>query len=437
MSLKLFSNSCGMYNLSMLRIVMNVDFDFGEFSWNNNEPYQKATFVHEYIHYLQDISTTYGLLNFNNILGKIQGYMNFVANSENDEIDLPINLDYIENYEQNEWLSQVYEGDTVDLKRCKIINISYLEEELYKNEYNKDVYQVILNLRIDEEFKCKEYIFGGRAILEGMAYLIETNKYYEESSNLVAPYNLCEMVTKYIYEEFAENKSFIVALCDISLMSLQPGVTFYNILREMKESKFMPNNIEDIYTYCRNNKQLDYYMELYEEQLHTAMERIDFMYSQNSQVSDMVNINKWLKSLLERMKKDRSKNCAFITQIMNYKGEKFEKYFLGMVHKYGVPLIVTKDKEILNGATVSNPDLNLTFMNVPIILDKLFDYREKDNECELINLCKEYESQTDIQLVDNNCIVAPWEKAKEDILCPVGLVWYQKCLQGKSLRRKI
>lgn len=38
---------------------------------------------------------------------------------------------------------------------------------------------------------------------------------------------------------------------------------------------------------------------------------------------------------------------------------------------------MTKDKNILNRVTVSSPTLNLIFMNVPIILDKLFYNREK------------------------------------------------------------
>lgn len=51
--------------------------------------------------------------------------------------------------------------------------------------------------------------------------------------------------------------------------------------------------------------------------------------------------------------------------------------FLNMVYEYGIPLIMTKDKNILNRVTVSSPTLNLIFMNVPIILDKLFYNREK------------------------------------------------------------
>lgn len=99
MSFKLLNKAYGLYQLSLLRIELNIDFDYGQYNWDNNNDYQKSTFVHEYMHYLQDISTLYGLLNFNNVIGTIQGCMNAIANSKENEITLPIDLNYIENYE--------------------------------------------------------------------------------------------------------------------------------------------------------------------------------------------------------------------------------------------------------------------------------------------------------------------------------------------------
>ena len=59
MSFKLLNKAYGLYQLSLLRIELNIDFDYGQYNWDNNNDYQKSTFVHEYMHYLQDISTLY------------------------------------------------------------------------------------------------------------------------------------------------------------------------------------------------------------------------------------------------------------------------------------------------------------------------------------------------------------------------------------------
>ena len=429
MSFKLLNKAYGLYQLSLLRIELNIDFDYGQYNWDNNNDYQNSTFVHEYMHYLQDISTLYGLLNFNNVIGTIQGCMNAIANSKENEITLPIDLNYIENYEQSKHLIEIYQGDFHDLYECRVINIDVKTEDIYKELYNDKIYEVILTLNVGG--KIEEYRFGGRCVLESMAYLIESHAYPSESRRNSAPYNLCEEVANNLYEEFPSDKGMLVALCDISLNSTNPGITFYNILKSMKYLNFIPNTVDDVYkfvdTYIRDNTK-----QILIDELKTAMDRIDFIYPETIEVvPDMKVANKWLKDRFLKAACYRDENKKFITKIMDYRGRDFEAYFFSLLDNFGIPLIKDKHGEIFNGATVKNPDLNLTFVNVPITLSKLFDPEEKDNRCELIKICEEHGG-----LVDNLCIDAPWKKSENEILCPIGLIWYQKSLRGKNLIRK-
>lgn len=430
MELKLLNKAYGLYILSLLRIELNIDFDFGEYGWNNNNDYQKATFVHEYIHYLQDISTLYGVLNFNHVMATIQGCINAIADSKEDEVIVPIDLSYIEDYEQNKHLIEIYQGDAHDLNECRVINIDYKEEDIYEELYGEKVYQVILDLDVDG--KSEKYIFGGRSVLESMAYLIESHGYPSESMRNKAPYNLCEEVAKFAYEQFpSNNKAILVALCDISLHSTNPGFTFFSILKSMEFLEFLPKNVDHIYYFVDNHIQGNI-EEIYNNELDMSMDRIDFMYPENiEEVKDIRMANKWIKETLVKAKNLRSENRRFITDIMNYTGKEFEKYFLEFLNKFGVPLIKNKYGDILNGGTITNPDLNLTFVNIPIILAELFD-RKGNNKCGLMKLCKEY----DESLVDELCINAPWEKSKNKVLCPIGLVWCYRGLTGKSLIRR-
>lgn len=429
MSTKLLSSAYGLYLPSLLRIELNIDFDYGKNNWNNNNDYQKSTFVHEYIHYLQDISTTYGLLNFNFLMGTIQGCMNKIADSKDKEISLPIDLSYIEDYEKQAHLISIYQGDCDNLSGYRIVTINYEVEEMYEELYGDNIYQVILNL--DNNGKEESYRFGGMCILESMAYLIESYGYKSESMRNTAPYNLCEEVASLVYDEFpVNNKSLLVALCDISLMSPNPGTAFYDLLRAMKLHKFIPNDIDEVYefneTYIESND-----MEIYDEQLSLAQERIDFIYSSNLSNIDIVKqANKWIKERLFLAKIEREKNKKFIVDIMN-NNEDFEKIFFEKLHLFGIPLIKNNQGEIFNGTTIINPDLNLIFLNIPIMLVKIFDYQENNNVCELINLCREYNPK----LYDDECINSPWEKSQKDNLCPFGIMWYHRCLDGKSIKR--
>lgn len=40
MSFKLLNKAYGLYQLSLLRIELNIDFDYGQYNWDNNNDYQ-------------------------------------------------------------------------------------------------------------------------------------------------------------------------------------------------------------------------------------------------------------------------------------------------------------------------------------------------------------------------------------------------------------
>ena len=59
---RLFDNTYGCYLPAFLFIQLNDRIDFQNFESHSDEV--KGTFIHEYCHFLQDVSTTYGYTNF-------------------------------------------------------------------------------------------------------------------------------------------------------------------------------------------------------------------------------------------------------------------------------------------------------------------------------------------------------------------------------------
>ena len=59
---RLFDNLDGSYLPAFLYIQLNESIDFQNFESHADEV--KGTFIHEYCHFLQDVSTTYGYTNF-------------------------------------------------------------------------------------------------------------------------------------------------------------------------------------------------------------------------------------------------------------------------------------------------------------------------------------------------------------------------------------
>ena len=90
--LKLLDSTLGYYLPSFLYIYTEEHIDFENFEANLSET--NGTFMHEYCHYLQDISTTYGYNNFVCILQEMI-QKNSLRDKDNEQIlNENRNMDY-------------------------------------------------------------------------------------------------------------------------------------------------------------------------------------------------------------------------------------------------------------------------------------------------------------------------------------------------------
>lgn len=135
---------------------------------------QKSTFLHEYIHFLQDITTIQGFNNFY-ILGEYIRYVTqIVKQSTTKEIKVPINPFLANrNVDQNWKVRRHTMGTSILVKDV----ISYSSKHLldlvdYDNSQKIPLNVVSLNC-FDERGCNVEVILGTLQIMEGMAKLIQ------------------------------------------------------------------------------------------------------------------------------------------------------------------------------------------------------------------------------------------------------------------------
>ena len=60
--IRLFDDEAGVYYPSYMLMKMDSSINFDNFERNRDE--QKGTFMHEYCHFIQDVSTTYGYMTY-------------------------------------------------------------------------------------------------------------------------------------------------------------------------------------------------------------------------------------------------------------------------------------------------------------------------------------------------------------------------------------
>ena len=402
--------------------LMNINVDLhNNISWNEFNDEQKSTFIHEYIHYLQDITTTNGFHNFNFFAQINQLYLNKIATYTNQEIKVPIDLEMcnVENAFEESEIVKLYEGDNHQKKIHHVNNVFRELEECYKEEFpnSQDMY----NINIYYNNTGIAYRFGTRCICESMAYLIESWIYKEKRNNEL-PYNSCEMVCKSLYPEISTNIPCMIALCDISLMHYHSGDFFYNLILCMKKDNFIPKDAKDVYDYT--NPRIPHLYDNLLEQYKMAKQNIDIIYPNKINITD--SVRKWLVNIFLKGLEFRMGKNNFVCKLTELnKKEDVEKYFLKLTNYFSLPVITDINKDVFG--TYESQYIIL----VPIALIDLFTKR-KGNECILYEYCKK---QGQVLLSDNMCKITPWKQADREELCPLALYWYHYSLTGKILKR--
>lgn len=261
-----------------------------------------ASFIHEYIHFMQNISTTYGLSYFVDTSRFIQL---FVSQSSKYKQYVPYPIDVektkVENaYEELE-LKSFYLGQDNHIKIHHINKVEIDDDEIMNDILkDKDVKLEAVNIYYDD--KNIPYIFGASCIEESMAYLIESVKFGAMLRKNEFPYNSCELVCRHIYPVLEERKDILVALAELSLMHYHSGMMFIKLLSEIKEKKLVFNNSSEVIDYFRGR--IPHLFENLGEKYKETVSAIDFLYPINTPF-EQVNI--WIKDKIKKAVQLRNK----------------------------------------------------------------------------------------------------------------------------------
>jgi len=397
-------------------------------------------YFHEYIHYLQDISTIYGLMNMSTINYYIQACAHDIfQQKERNDFEVPILLENInlrtgnDDYGVSNFnLRKVYMGSSIRFKSRAIDNFEY---EISRYEYEESKYMDIVKIKFyDIDLAdIRELEFGGVHVCEGMAYLCE-QYHYKGVLNVAPdyPYLIVQKLAERIFPEILEFPILMVALCDISLMTFHPGLSYVRLLLFVKDEFQIEKedyNLEELYKDCMafvKGSHPDY---------GVLSEMVRQQISKNFNADYYENTQNWIDIIFHRITKLRTEIPSFMTDLLIHGAPKTNIFFGTVLNQVGSPLVIDGE---YNG-TISLPrgyeptSLNFNpgiFMAIGQIL-KIFS-SDKPMQCELKEYCiKSCESDPNLR-IDHNCDVAPWKKAKEDHLCPVGQIWHHWALKDYS-----
>lgn len=373
-----------------------------------------ATFVHEYIHFLQNITTTYGVTYFNDNSKIIQLFISESYKYE-EQIPYPIDIEKcgVENaYEEME-LHSFYYGNC-EHKKIHHINAVKLEKDEIIELVIPNGNLESINIYYDD--KEYPYVFGAACIQESMAYLIECEKFNGIQRNNELPYNSCELVCEKLCPELKDRKDIIVAIAELSLMHYHSGKMFVELLRYIQTEGKEFKNTNEVVRYFK--EKISHLFDNYKLAVQETKETIDFLYPQATPFS---NVNDWLKEMMLKGFHFRKDFYNLISRIMDFPKEHSRIFFAELVKAFRMPALCDNDNNIYSS------DYDLSFALVPIAIFN--EYRGEEKKCYLYEYCKESE----VSIFGNNCKDAPWLQSLQKRLCPFGIFWSYYSLAGKSM----
>ncbi|MEA5257188.1 hypothetical protein VB264_05275 [Arcicella aquatica] len=400
-------------NCFELKIDTFSDIDIAKSIKDPNDCTYTSTFIHEYVHFLQSLTTTTGLYHFFLDMKEFIHYKTLMYKTDGYIFPNQIKLNNDYNLLANrEIIVATYGDNQIKIENSKFINYTHSELTIKSNDVTPDVklnkYEVNLFDDIKSE-KIKVH-FGTFHLKEYMAYAIQRKGFPETLLDEV-PYKLVELIIKSIYPNF-DNVDYIIALCDASLMYDNPAKLFLESIERMKKENWLPQNIDDIYEFSYfsiggSEVIIDYYEMVLQNTSLSFKGIFDGEYFQN-------NV-KWFEYILSQAEKLRKLNRGFFSELTESTDKIYTKTFIKILNTIGTPFMLNNN---FNGSMVLPDEINYDVKPFypSAVFSILRNLRSPHNYgCALKNFCDASGIET-----NDNCINSPWLRIKDDMICSYG-----------------
>lgn len=395
---------------------------------------QKSTFLHEYIHFLQDITTIQGFNNFF-IVGEYFRYISQIAKqSITKEIYVPIHpFDADKNVDQN-WKARMYTMGTItSVESVLDYRCRHILDLTDYNDGSKIPVNVVSLDCLDSKGGKVEVILGIRHIMEGMAKLIQNLVYPTQSG--ISPYNpyyiACD-VADIIMPGIKSVPYTLIALFDFALQTMNPGLHFVGYLESKQRKGYDAKSLTpeivyaDLANYSMDVASLGHlkFSEAYEAFQGGAE---DVMNEYLGGTWYWKNIENWYRKILLRSQNLRLNHPCFFQKIAEGGDIVYNKSFLELWKTFGTPL-TTNGSDYFDFVSPMNIFITKEeLINVYAMMQihKVF-LSNGTFVCPLRTYCHSKQCVFFKQKVDEICMKSPWEQTEKLNRCYFDIWWKYK-----------
>lgn len=397
----------------------------------NWDTQQASTFLHENIHFLQDITTAKGLQNFY-IIGEYLRIVTKLVKGSHNKIKLPIDPFKAGYNVGNNWIANFYtQGD---------IDYSAISYKSYKRDQsiqlNDDVTGKQLpigRIIVDYVFadgSVKALNFGNIQIMEGMAKMIQESVY--TTPHRTSPYNpyyVAIDVANDIIPGLGNNKLTMIAMFDYALQFSNPGWAFVNYIEEKKNQGYNAKSL----TYSIVYQDIDSSKVQSHTQGVVSLKNgyVDLMKMAKGVFTDYTggiwlfkNQMVWYNTLLERGKFIREKLPHLFVSLALGGDIRVDGLFNQILSTFGTPIVTNSkhDYEFHRPDNIQITRDELMHVYAMMQIHQVF-YSDGQFTCPLRKYCQQQPCGIKKQRVDVRCVKAPWERIRRYNRCLFNIWW--------------
>lgn len=403
---------------------------------------QKSTFLHEYIHFLQDITTIQGFNNFY-ILGEYIRYVTqIVKQSTTKEIKVPINPFLANrNVDQNWKVRRHTMGTSILVKDV----ISYSSKHLldlvdYDNSQKIPLNVVSLNC-FDERGCNVEVILGTLQIMEGMAKLIQELVYpTQRRTSPYNPYYIACDVAEMIIPGIKSAPYTLIALFDFALQTTNPGWHFVGYLESKRHNGYDAQSLtpEIVYADLENySMDISSLGELNFSDAYVAFQggAEDVMNECLGGVWYWKNIEIWYKKILQRSRIIRGKYPRFFQSLAESGDIVSNEVFINMLKVFGTPLTTNVNDyfDIIRPKNIFITKEELVNVYVMMNIYQVF-LSNGTFMCPIRKFCQNKRCGFFKQTMDEYCMSSPWKHVNKWNPCYFNIWWKFKGFGNVHIR---
>jgi hypothetical protein len=292
----------------------------------------------------------------------------------------------------------------------------------------KSTNQAVLKFNDQLDFEQK-MSFGSLAISEGMAWEIERYIYGDilgEAS--LYPYHSVRLLLNELFPELLNDPLIIISICDVSLLDINPGRLFLEIVQKLRntcKTEFIPENIYSLLNdYQFNVNGATDFFELLDVFGKSAIDAINDYFTTDS----FKDTPKWIEHNISEAIKLRKENPLFIIDLC--KGGKIANNlaYNEVFNKIGSPFVTNRQDEAFFSSVLNhNYEIFPEYLMAINQFYKMFYSKQnKSNSCQLKGWCKQScHNQGISDFTDDRCNESPWLRAldPDPNFCTYGRMW--------------